>query len=243
VLGMSTTGKSKSKPKKKKKTKKPSDRKESKVKANQTVASSSTKPHGSKKKKGSSKAAIRKKEDAAAHDEILAKIQAGTTANSGIVAFRDMTREEKIMFLDKLKHISKGPELAQLQIRLLDQMVSHLKQRRQRVGAQIAQDLEDIKWIDNEMAAIHKKFDPLMASLRKRRDRAEELQTALDNCNKAFAAVSRDTYPCFFLARICGFASILTCLFVCGYMHMFVCRRYSQIQKIESFEQKNRTLV
>lgn len=107
-----------------------------------------------------------------------------------------MKVEERNELISKLKKAEVGPRLAALQIRLLDQMIAGLKQRRQvmsnghglhkrygwklitaplyrkDVAQQISDDLARIAWIEAEEASLHASYDPLASLIdRKNKDK------------------------------------------------------------------------
>eukprot|EP01083_Nonionella_stella_P052875 140128_1 len=101
----------------------------------------------------------------------------------------EMTKEEKRELLEKIREAAKGPRLAQLQIKLLDQMVVQLKQRRAKVGAGISGSRSEIRWIDGELAVAHRRYDPLAERLRTKKIKLRELEARLADYQKQFAGI------------------------------------------------------
>eukprot|EP00455_Lapot_gusevi_P006683 TRINITY_DN1285_c0_g6_i1.p1 TRINITY_DN1285_c0_g6~~TRINITY_DN1285_c0_g6_i1.p1 ORF type:complete len:160 (+),score=34.17 TRINITY_DN1285_c0_g6_i1:58-537(+) len=91
--------------------------------------------------------------------------------------------------LAKIKNAANGPELAQLQIKLLDQMVMQLKQRRMNVGQQIARDREELEWLEKERSSILGSLNPLIRERKEKEAQQKELEAKITECQTAFSAM------------------------------------------------------
>eukprot|EP00742_Colponemidia_sp_Colp-10_P003561 GILJ01003792.1.p1 GENE.GILJ01003792.1~~GILJ01003792.1.p1 ORF type:complete len:166 (-),score=27.85 GILJ01003792.1:201-698(-) len=90
---------------------------------------------------------------------------------------------------EKLKQYSKAPQLAELQIKLLDQMVHKLKQDRHDVGVQITEDQEELQWVEKEVNEIKSKYDPLVRRMTERKQQRDELVQQLQQFEQSFQGV------------------------------------------------------
>jgi len=127
------------------------------------------------------------KTDKAAINDLLSKIQAGGGAPEK--GFRDMTKEEKQAYGERMKKAQVGPKLAGLQIKALSQMVSGLKQKRFQCQQSMDQATENIHHLDAEIARIKVRYDPLCRQIKEREAKRAQLQKRLDNCHEQLAGV------------------------------------------------------
>ena len=79
--------------------------------------------------------------------------------------------------------LKNGPELAQLQIRLLDQLIAQLKQRRMDVGEHMERDKEELGWIRKGVRYVMNhdlsrfgKYQPKIDSVEERIGRETEME-------------------------------------------------------------------
>lgn len=118
--------------------------------------------------------------------EMLKKIE---EAGSQTKHFSDMTKEEKQQYTTRLRQLSAGPKLAQLQIRMLDQMIHHMKQKRANAGSAIEDAHAEIARIDEKMKTIHKKYHPVKKKFNDRTTERRRLNTQISDCEDKMAGI------------------------------------------------------
>jgi chromosome segregation ATPase len=78
-------------------------------------------------------------------------------------------------------------QLAQLQIKLLDSMVSHLKQKRRDVATMMSNDAAETARINKEMAEINKKLSPIVSDLDAKTKARDSLLEQIRLCRQQFS--------------------------------------------------------
>ena len=84
-------------------------------------------------------------------------------------------------------------ELAELQIKALDELVAGLKKKRRQVAEQIEADRAEIAAIEREQAEIHKKYDPMAERMRDRQAKRDALVAQLEACKRHMNTIMTET--------------------------------------------------
>eukprot|EP00744_Colponema_vietnamica_P013781 GILI01019320.1.p1 GENE.GILI01019320.1~~GILI01019320.1.p1 ORF type:complete len:155 (+),score=41.74 GILI01019320.1:87-551(+) len=90
---------------------------------------------------------------------------------------------------EKLKQFAKTPEIAQLQIKQLDQMVFKLKKDRRDCQERIDKARAELSWLEKEEAEIRLRYDPLVSSLEAKEVQRTQLQQQIAQFERETQAV------------------------------------------------------